>query len=45
MTLQLHAYDLRQNGKIVAKAAPLVVFHVPSALAKDWLIQVQAGQQ
>jgi len=45
MTLQLHAYDLRQNGKIVAKAAPLVVFHVPSALARDWLIQVQAGQQ
>jgi Z1 domain len=45
MTLQLHAYDLRQNSKVVAKAAPLVVFHVPSALAKDWLIQVQAGQQ
>jgi hypothetical protein len=44
LTIQLHAYDLRQKGKTVADAAPLVVFHVPTALAKDWLVQIQRGQ-
>ena len=44
LTLQLHAYDLRQKKKVVAKAAPLIVVHVPPALARNWLIQVQRGQ-
>jgi hypothetical protein len=48
LTLQLHAYDLRQKSGqktvTVAKAAPLIVAHVPPALARDWLIQVQRGQ-
>jgi hypothetical protein len=44
LSVQLHAYDLRQKGKVVATAAPLLVLHIPPALARDWLIQVQAGQ-
>jgi hypothetical protein len=46
LTVQLHSYDLRlrQNKKVVATAAPLMVVHVPPALARDWLIQIQRGQ-
>lgn len=44
LTVQLHTFELRQKGKAVAKAAPLLVFHVPPALARDWLVQVQTGQ-
>ena len=44
LSMQLHAYDLRQSKRVVANAAPLVVFHVPPALARNWLIQVQSGQ-
>lgn len=44
LSVQLHSYDLRVGRKIVAAAAPLVVFYVPPSLARDWLIQVQAGQ-
>src|SRR5680860_263453 len=38
LTMQIHAYDLRQENKVVASAAPLIVLHVPPALARDWLI-------
>jgi hypothetical protein len=44
LTMQLHSYDLRMDGKTVASAAPLVAFHVPPALAKSWLVQIQQGQ-
>jgi hypothetical protein len=44
LSVQLHAYDLRQKKKVVATAAPLLALHIPAALAKDWLIQVQSGQ-
>jgi hypothetical protein len=44
LTLQIHAYDLAIGGKSAAKAAPLLAIHVPSALAKAWLVQVQSGQ-
>jgi hypothetical protein len=44
LTLQLHSYDLRQKKATVAKVAPLVVVHVPPALARNWLVQVQRGQ-
>jgi hypothetical protein len=44
LSVQLHAYDLRQKGKTVATAAPLLVLHVPPALARNWLVQVQSGQ-
>jgi hypothetical protein len=44
LTLQLHSYDLRQKKVTVAKAAPLIVAHVPPALARNWLVQVQRGQ-
>ena len=44
LSVQLHAYELRQNGTAVARSAPLLVFHVPPALARSWLIQVQSGQ-
>jgi hypothetical protein len=44
LSMQLHAYDLRQSKRVVANAAPLVTFHVPPALARNWLVQVQTGQ-
>jgi len=46
LTLQIHSYDLRlkKNGKVLANAAPLIAVHVPPALARDWLFQVQRGQ-
>jgi hypothetical protein len=44
LSMQLHSYDLRLSGKSVATAAPLVAFHVPPALAKSWLVQIQQGQ-
>ena len=45
LILQLHHYDLRKsNKKVVATAAPLIAVHVPPALARNWLIQVQRGQ-
>lgn len=44
LSVQLHAYDLRQHRKVVATAAPLIALHIPPSLARDWLIQVQAGQ-
>jgi hypothetical protein len=44
LILQLHSYNLTQKKTVVAKAAPLLVAHVPEALARDWLVQVQRGQ-
>jgi hypothetical protein len=44
LTLQLHAYDLRQKRVTVAKTAPLIATYVPQSLARDWLFQVQRGQ-
>ena len=45
LTVQLHAYDLRRDGKAVASSAPLIAVHIPSHLARDWLVQNQAGQR
>ncbi|WP_407150453.1 Z1 domain-containing protein [Bradyrhizobium sp. ORS 86] len=45
VTLQIHAYDLKYKGKIVAKSAPLITVYVPTNLATDWLVQVQRGQR
>ncbi len=46
LTLQLHTYDLRRDprGPVVVRAAPLIAIHIPSALARAWLVQIQAGQ-
>jgi hypothetical protein len=44
LSVQLHSYDLRQNGTTVARTAPLLVFYVPPTLARNWLVQVQSGQ-
>jgi Z1 domain len=44
LSVQLHSYDLRIGKKVVATAAPLIVIYVPASLARDWLIQIQAGQ-
>lgn len=44
LSVQLHAYDLTLDGKIIAKAAPLIAFHIPAELAKAWLVQIQDGQ-
>lgn len=38
LTMQIHAYDLRQKPKFLANAAPLIVLHVPPALARNWLV-------
>jgi len=46
LSLQLHNLDLRvgKSGPIIVRGAPLIAFHVPAKLAKDWLIQLQSGQ-
>ena len=44
LSLQLHSFDLTIADKPVAKAAPLITWHVPAPLAKAWLVQVQSGQ-
>lgn len=45
LSVHLNYFDLKQEDKkVVATAAPLLAFHVPPALAKSWLVQVQAGQ-
>jgi hypothetical protein len=33
-----------EETRQVTKSAPLLVAHVPPALARDWLFQVQRGQ-
>lgn len=45
-TIQLHRYDLIEtdDGPPSAKAAPLLAIHIPAALARAWLVQIQAGQ-
>ena len=46
-SIQLHTFDLRekQDGPVVVKAAPLITWHIPRALAKAWLVQLQPGQK
>lgn len=46
LTLQLHTYDLThvRGGAVVVPAAPLIAIHIPPALARAWLVQIQAGQ-
>jgi hypothetical protein len=46
LTLQLHTFDLThaRNGPVMVPAAPLIAIHLPSVLAKAWLVQIQAGQ-
>ena len=45
-TIQLHRYDLREtdSGPLLAQAAPLLAIHIPTTLARAWLVQIQAGQ-
>jgi hypothetical protein len=45
-TIQLHRFDLSytEGGLIEAQAAPLLAMHIPPNLAKEWLVQLQAGQ-
>jgi hypothetical protein len=45
ISLQIHVYDLKLNGRPFASAVPLITVHVPAALAAAWLVQVQAGQK
>ncbi|MGX1360739.1 Z1 domain-containing protein [Bradyrhizobium elkanii] len=45
VSLQIHVYDLTLNKKPFAQSVPLITVHVPAALAADWLVQVQRGQQ
>lgn len=39
VTLQLHSLDLKQDGMMVARGAPLVAIHVPNRLVSGWLVQ------
>jgi hypothetical protein len=45
-TIQLHRFDLSytKRGPIKAYAVPLLAIHIPPHLAKEWLVQLQAGQ-
>lgn len=45
-TIQLHRFDLSytDQGPIEASSAPLLATHIPSHLAREWLVQLQAGQ-
>ena len=45
VSFQIHVYDLTLEKKPFARSAPLITMHVPAALAADWLVQVQRGQQ
>lgn len=45
VSIQLHTYDLTRDGKTIVQAAPLVAVHIPPALAKEWIVQIQPGQQ
>ncbi len=46
LTLQLHTYDLThaRGGTVMVPAAPLIAINIPPALARAWLVQIQAGQ-
>ena len=46
-TVQLHRFDLSytDRGPIEANAVPLLAMHIPPQLAKEWLVQLQAGQE
>jgi hypothetical protein len=46
-TIQLHRFDLSytDRGPIEAAAVPLLAIHIPPHLAKEWLVQLQAGQE
>ena len=45
-TIQLHRFDLSytDQGPFEANSAPLLATHIPSHLAREWLVQLQAGQ-
>lgn len=47
VTLQLHSYDLDtgRGTPLLAGRAPLIAIHVPPALRRAWLVQLQSGQQ
>lgn len=46
LSVQLHRYDLTYaGGSVCAAAAPLLAIHIPAALAKSWLVQIQGGQE
>jgi hypothetical protein len=45
VTLQIHVYNLTLNKKPFVPSSPLITLYVPPALAEDWLVQVQRGQQ
>ena len=47
LTLQLHSYDLTyvSNGPVIVPGAPLIAIYIPPSLARDWLVQIQAGQE
>ncbi|MEZ6012773.1 MAG: Z1 domain-containing protein [Hyphomonas sp.] len=46
VTLHINFFDLllSAGAKPIATDAPLLAIHIPTSLAKDWLIQFQTGQ-
>lgn len=45
-TIQIHQFDLARSdgGAVEARAAPLMAIRIPAELAREWLVQLQAGQ-
>jgi hypothetical protein len=45
-TIQIHHFDLARSdrGAVEARAAPLLAIQIPAELAREWLVQLQAGQ-
>ena len=42
VTVQIHCYDLKRAGHVVAKSVPIVAVWVPRRMKLDWLVQHQA---
>ena len=43
VTVQIHRYDLRRKGDIIAKKMPIVAIWVPRRMGLNWLVQHQPG--
>jgi hypothetical protein len=41
VSVQIHRYDLRRDGQIVARQMPVIAVWVPARLRLDWIVQHQ----
>ena len=42
VTVQIHSYDLKRAGHVVAESVPIIAVWVPRRMKLDWLVQQQA---